>query len=205
MMLAACLVSIGILRAQRDELRSFFLGKEVTLKIDLPATYKGIDLRFDQPEPLNWEQYSGRLKRSGISLTKGQRVTVTAIVVKKNMVEIHLDGGGFRTFKDRSFVSESATPVDKRRERTERGLDLENSGRQSEQSRRDRGAYTRSEAERQVLRRHGGSRFNLRWKVAVDVTPDYVMRKLKPYIDFGELEISQPARARLEPGSRTRQ
>jgi hypothetical protein len=71
MMLAACLVSIGILGAQGDEPPSFFLGKEVTLKIDLPATHKGIDLRFDgRPEPMNWSQYSGRLKRFGISLRR---------------------------------------------------------------------------------------------------------------------------------------
>jgi hypothetical protein len=219
--LAACLISVGLLRAQplpaqEDALRSFFLGKQVRLKIDLPATHKGIDLQLDRAEPMNWREYSERLRRFGIALRKGEHVTVTAIVVKKSMMELHLNGGGFGTHKDRSFTSESAPRVEKtseearlekevkretdpkRREKLQRRLDSVRSEREPEQSRRDGEAYDRTEARREALRMDGGSRFNLRWKAPVatiGVTPDYVMIKLQRYIDFSELEGSQAPRA----------
>jgi hypothetical protein len=43
-------------------LDSCFTGKEVLVKIDMPGSQKGIDLRFDKSAPMNWDEYSSRTK-----------------------------------------------------------------------------------------------------------------------------------------------
>ena len=47
---------------------------------------------------MDWKDYSGRIKQFGTAIRKGDTARVTAIVVKKDMIEFQLDGGGFGTF-----------------------------------------------------------------------------------------------------------
>ncbi len=90
------------LLAQNDTgpLANYFLGKEVVVKIDMPASQQGVDLRYDKDDPMNWKEYSGRLKKYGIALRKGDTARVTGLVVKNDRIEFQLDGGGYGTFFD---------------------------------------------------------------------------------------------------------
>lgn len=209
LLLTGCLAFAGFLQAEeRPEeagLRKAFLGKQVMLKIDMPGTQLGVDLRLDRPEPMDWRQYSQRLKQYGVSLGKGEFVTVTTIVVKKDMMEFQLNGGGFGTMRDNSATSESSYTVSKtsteirlekelkketdpeKRKQLQKELDRERSAREREQQRQNADAEARTEAKRQVLRIEGGARFNLRWNAPIEtvgLTPEVVMRQLGPYIDF---------------------
>lgn len=83
--LGCYVILAGSAQADDAELRQFFLGKQVTVKIDMPATPKGIDLHFDKGEPMNWSEYSDRLKQYGVALRRGEQVTVTNIVSKKRL------------------------------------------------------------------------------------------------------------------------
>jgi hypothetical protein len=78
-------------------IESYFTGKQVTIKIDMPGTQKGVDLRFSKTTPLDWKEYSSRIKQFGSAIHKGDTVRITTIVVKKDMIEFQLDGGGFGT------------------------------------------------------------------------------------------------------------
>ncbi len=89
-------------------LQDYFVGRQVRLKIEMPGTAKGVDLRVDAGDPMDWRQYSSRLKECGPAIRSGDRSTVTTIIVKKNLIEFHLDGGGFGTFWDDS--STTVTP-----------------------------------------------------------------------------------------------
>src|SRR5277367_2651418 len=89
------------LRAQSAaDLPGYFQGKQVQTKIDMPGTQQGVDLRFDRGTPMDWKQYSSRLKQFGVAIPKEARATVTSVVVKKDMIEFQLDGGGFGTAGD---------------------------------------------------------------------------------------------------------
>src|SRR6185369_10947354 len=111
MLQRACSVSVLVLgialsspavQAQSSTLQSFFVGKQVKLKIDMPGTQKGVDLNMDRDDPMDWKQYSNRLKEFGPAIRTGDRSTVTTITVKKTLIEFQLDGGGFGTFWDDS-------------------------------------------------------------------------------------------------------
>lgn len=60
---------------------AYFTGKQVVLKIDMPGTQKGVDLKFNKPSPMDWKEYSSRLKQFGAAIHKGDTVRVTSIVV----------------------------------------------------------------------------------------------------------------------------
>ena len=68
------------------------------LKIDMPGTQQGVDLRFNKDNPMNWKEYSNRLKSNGVAIHKGDTARITAFVVKDDRIEFQLDGGGFGTF-----------------------------------------------------------------------------------------------------------
>jgi hypothetical protein len=63
---------------------SYFTGKEVVVKIDMPGTQKGIDLRFNKDNPMDWKEYSSRLKQYGVAIRKGDTARVTGIVVSRS-------------------------------------------------------------------------------------------------------------------------
>src|SRR5271165_639908 len=77
---AICALSLAAQGAP-SALEGYFTGKEVQLKIDMPGTQKGVDLRFDQGSPMNWKEYSSRVKQFGAAIRKGDQARVTAIVV----------------------------------------------------------------------------------------------------------------------------
>ena len=105
----ACCFSEPVLRLLRRprpfaqgeaELRDFFEGKSVRVKMDMPATQQGIDVYPDARRPINFEEYSARVKASGISIRTGDSVIVTRVRLKDKIIEFQLAGGGYGTFGD---------------------------------------------------------------------------------------------------------
>jgi len=197
-----------------SDIVGYFSGKEVLVKIDMPGTQKGIDLRFNKPDPMNWKDYSSRIKQCGTAIHKGQTARVTSIVVKKDMIEFQLDGGGFGTFGDDTNTSVTAKPVDKssyeksleqqiantddpdKKAQLQRDLDREQAKRQREDAANQRAAQVASQIKAaQVMdkRLQGGSRFNLRWQGSIppdQLTPDAIMARLSQYVDFGPMQAA---------------
>lgn len=203
--------------ASSDSIVSYFTGKQVVAKIDMPGTQKGIDLRFNKPVPMDWKESSSRIKQFGPAIRKGDVVRITAIVVKKDMIEFQLDGGGFGTFGDDTTTTVTAKPVEKsnyeksleqqiaqtdddnKRRQLQRDLDHERSRRERENAANQRAAQVASQIKAQQVadnRTRGGSRFNLRWSKSIpenQLSPEAVMALLAEYIDFSSLQTGAPA------------
>ena len=205
---------------------SYFSGKQVLVKIDMPGTQKGIDLRFNKPSPMDWKEYSSRLKQCGAAIRKGDIARVTTVLVKKDMIEFQLDGGGFGTFGDdtNSTVVAKVVPKsdyeksleqqiantddpDKKRQ-LQRDLDRERARRERQDAINQSAAQVASQIKAQQVmdrRMQGGSRFNLRWQGSIpaeQLTPDAVMARLSEYIDFSGFqagEAPQPAAPPMGP------
>lgn len=201
-------------------LQNYFVGKQVTLQIDMPGTQQGVDLRLDRDDPMDWKQYSSRLKQFGPAIRTGDRATVTTLAVKKNLIEFQLDGGGFGTFWDDTDTTVTPYHVGKssyekqlerdinntsdpqRKRDLQRELNHVRNQREREQRADDRAASIASQIKAQQVsdkRLRGGSRFNLRWGAAIpqdQLTPEAVMKLLDAYVDFGNL---QQQKAILKP------
>ena len=185
-----------------------FEGKQVVVKMDMPATQKGVDIYPDRQPTLDTKSYGDRVKQFGVSLRNGDTTMVTKVKINKDNVEFQLGGGGFGTARDNSDTSVHFTPADKsdrekelerqlsnetdpdRRRSLQRELDYV----RAERERRD--AYNRARAEDDAAmrtqqvdmkRQQGGSRFNIRLdarKMGDSLTPQVVMDMLAAYVDF---------------------
>jgi len=209
-----------------SDIVSYFSGKQVLVKIDMPGTQKGIDLRFNKPSPMDWKEYSSRLKQCGAAIRKGDIARVTTVVVKKDMIEFQLDGGGFGTFGDDTNTTVVAKVVPKsdyeksleqqiantddpdKKRQLQRDLDRERARRERQDAINQSAAQVASQIKAQQVmdkRMQGGSRFNLRWQGSIpaeQLTPDAVMARLSEYIDFSGLqtgEAPQPAAPPMGP------
>ena len=201
------------------DVQNYFQGKQVQLKIDMPGTQQGVDLRFDRGTPMDWKQYSSRLKKFGVSIPKDERATVTTVVVKKDMIEFQLDGGGFGTFGDDTNTTVEAKPVEKsnyekqlerdiantddpdQKRGLQRSLDRERDRRERQDAANRRAAQVASQIKAQQVaqdRMRGGSRFNLRWTGSIpaeQLNPEAVMKVLAPYVEFADSQAAEPASA----------
>jgi hypothetical protein len=208
-LLAAALCALP-LSAQNDpnSLASYFTGKEVVLKIDMPGSQQGVDLRYNKDVPMNWKEYANRLKSNGVAIHKGDTARVTAVVLKDDRIEFQLDGGGFGTFGDDTNATVTPKTVDKsdyekqlekqianttdddERRRLQRDLDRERSRRERQDADNRNAAQVASQIKAQQIsdkRLQGGSRFNLRWSGQIPAdqkTPDAVMKLLADYVSF---------------------
>jgi hypothetical protein len=188
-------------------LQSYFMGKQVVVKIDMPGSQKGVDLRFNKPSPMDWKEYGGRVKQFGVAIRQGDVARITLLVVKKDMIEFQLDGGGFGTAGDDTNTTVQAKVADK----SQYEKDLENQIANTddpdkkvdlqrqldrERARRDRqnainqqqAEYAKQQKVQAVAqnRANGGSRFNLRWSGSVppNLSPQMVMQLLAAYVNF---------------------
>ena len=74
------------------EIKRYFEGRRVMLRIDMPGAADGVDIRVDRP--FDAQQHGDRIRRFGSSIRRGETATITTIKVKKDLVEFQLDGGG---------------------------------------------------------------------------------------------------------------
>jgi hypothetical protein len=191
-------------------LRTFFEGKRVTVKIDMPGTSQGVDVFPDAGRPLDYQRYGQKLKEFGTAIQAGDSQTITLIKVKKDLIEFQLGGGGFGTFGDDASSSVYIPTVDKsNREkdlekrvktehdpRTKRELqrelddlrrDRERENRRVDAEKRDAEERKKERIAEQRLR--GGSRFNLRFADGVPggIKPEEVMAALQEWVDFSSI------------------
>jgi len=98
----AALLQAAPVAAQSEEaLRRAFEGNFVVVKMDMPATHKGVDVHPDRDPDIDSSSYSDRVREFGIALREGERILVTGIKVKKKKnIEFHLAGGGYGVFGD---------------------------------------------------------------------------------------------------------
>lgn len=199
--------------AAQDEaaFRKFFEGRRVTLKIDMPGTSDGVDVRPDRP--FDAGRQTDRLQRYGVSIRQGDQATVTLVKVKKDLIEFHLDGGGFGTFGDDTSTTVDMPLVQKsnreldleklvkretdsaRRRTLQRELDDLKNARERENRRITAEKAVAEEQKRnQVAARRlaGGSRFNIRFANAVPgaLRPQDVQDALGEYVDFSNTTAS---------------
>src|SRR5829696_6190515 len=165
------------------ELKQFFEGKSVRVKIDMPATQQGIDVFPDSRRPVNFDEYSVRVKASGVSIKNGDSVMVTRVRVKEKLIEFQLAGGGYGTFGDDTTgsVYTGSTPKSNRekdleklvknetnttrKRQLQRELDDLRNERAREDLRNQNAAAAAGEAKKSRIadnRLHSGSRFNIR-------------------------------------------
>jgi hypothetical protein len=215
---AALLIVAAPLQAQNEGvLRQAFEGKVVTVKIDMPATQKGVDVFPMEQMPVNFREVAQRLKDNSTSLKIGQQVMVTKVLVKSNShIEFQLGGGGYGTFGDNTsdgsglgFTAQGETKAEKslrdsvkkaqgptKRKQFERELASLRQERERENARAEaeaKQAQSVIEANLRAKRAESGSRFNVRYKNGIPsdaLTPDGLMRALGQYVDFGSASVA---------------
>jgi hypothetical protein len=206
-------------QCQPSSLEEYFKGKQVVVKLDMPGTQRGVDLKFSDASPMNWKEYSSRIKANGVAIHQGDIARITNFVVKKDMIELQLDGGGFGTFGDDSSTTVAArtegksdyerdlerqlnvtTDPDQRR-RIQRDLDRARSRRESQNAANEGEAKIASQLKEQQVadkRLRGGSRFNLRWQGSVPSdlrNPEAVISLLGEYLRFDVPSQAPPSSA----------
>lgn len=72
------------------ELQVFFEGKQVVLRIDMPATTSGVNLYPERSRALDYREYSERLKTHGTALKAGSIASINQLKVKSNHLELQL-------------------------------------------------------------------------------------------------------------------
>lgn len=222
---AVTLTLLGALPASAQNeaaLRQYFEGRTVVMRIDMPASQKGVDLHPDSPQPFNPGEHSSRLAYFGVSLRPGDEVPVTKIKVKDDLIEFQLGGGGWGTWGD-SAGGTYIPPVTKsnrekdlereikrendpdRRRRLQRELDDLRREREREEARNRvvQEIADREKREREHdLAMQKGSRFNLRFENKVPLsaqTPEALMRVLGEFLEF---PWAEPRRARRDADRR---
>jgi hypothetical protein len=218
-LLPVCLVAAvasPVYAQSEPELRDYFEGKSVAVKLDMPATQEGIDVYPDARRAIDFAQYSARVKSTGVAIRKGESVMITKIRVKEKLIEFQLAGGGYGTFgDDTGSVSAVTTPKSRREKDLENLVKAETnadrkrrlqselndlrSDREREDSRNKAVAATAEEAKKARIatsRLHSGSRFNIRYAEGVPrgLDADGVMRALAEYVEFPFASDRRPAR-----------
>lgn len=207
--LGAVLVTAGLGQDREAPLRQYFEGKQVVVKMDMPATKDGVDVQFGSPQPIDFREYSNRIKNKGVSLRNGDRVMITTVKVKDNLIEFQLGGGGWGTLSDNGapMMSPQIKGKTDREKDLERRIDQERDSRTKRDMQRDLdrmrdsrerrnsderaraeeiNSSRREENERKAL--GAGSRFNIRFQKGYfkeqSPTPEMVMQALGQYVDF---------------------
>jgi hypothetical protein len=220
--LCAWLVASPAFAQSEAALKEFFEGKRVITKLDMPATQTGVDVYADARRPMNFEEYSNRLKAVGVSIRAGDTVMITRIKIKDKLVEFQLAGGGYGTAGDDTdgSVYVPGTPKSNREKTLEREVKSEADAARRrrlqgelddlrrEREREDhRNAVISAAAGEEKKRRiaeqrlHAGSRFNIRYQGAVPagLTPGGVMAALADFVEFPFVDDGAPRQIARDP------
>jgi hypothetical protein len=211
--LVACAVGTALATASpaaaqnEAALKSYFEGRRVTVRLDMPGSADGVDVRADASRAVDFSRYNTDLKRYGTAIHSGDSVVVSLVKVKKDLIEFQLAGGGFGTFGDDTSTSANLAPVEKsqrekdlekrvtneddrdRRRRLQGDLDDMRERRERENRRisAERERVEEIKKERIAEQRlRSGSRFNLRYSRAVPpgLRPEDVIAALAEYVNF---------------------
>jgi hypothetical protein len=215
----ALLLAAPPLAAQDEEaLKRFFEGRRVVVRIEMPATSDGVDIYPEREASLDWGKVGSRNRSAGVAVREGDRLAVTKVKVKDDLIEFQLGGGGFNAFHDSSSsVSLPRAPKTSRERELERevkqetdphrrrGLQRELDELRYEREREDDrtravdAAANEERRERDRERALGmGSRFNVRYEDRVPagvLTPEGLMGALSAYVEFPGTGFDAPERA----------
>jgi hypothetical protein len=221
---AAVVLGVAVAPAQAQtewDLKQAFEGKFVIVKMDMPATQRGVDLYPDRQPSVDFREYSARVREFGVALKPGDRIMITTVRVKKKNIEFQLGGGGYGVFGDDSgyvyVPEESKSRREKdlekwikderdyeRRRRMQRELDELRRDRERENRRarsESRELTAQKESEIASKRLDAGSRFNLwfeEYRLASRVpTPREMRLMLSQFVDF---EDGPTTRREMTPG-----
>jgi hypothetical protein len=201
------MVAQHVYAQSEDQLKEYFEGKTVVVRINMPATQAGIDVFADARRPINFDEYSARVKSTGIALRSGESVMITKIRIKDKLIEFQLGGGGYGTAGDDTDTNvyvpsaaktsrekelerlvKSETDVPRKRRLQNELDDLRKDREREDQRNRAVSAAASEEKKRRIAeqRLHGGSRFNIRYQNGVPpgVTPGGIMAALVEYVEF---------------------
>ena len=71
-----------------------FDGKTVAIKLDMPATARGVEVDADKQNRVNPAKNQKRLKTYGTAIKSGESARVTNVRVSKDEISFELSGGG---------------------------------------------------------------------------------------------------------------
>lgn len=209
LVIIALFAASGVSAQTEADLKQYFEGRHVALKLDMPATKDGVNVYPDREQSINYSEYASRIKRHGTSIRCGESILVTKVKVKDKHIEFQLGGGGYGTVGDEtdSSVYVQTASRSRREKHLEDELKRESdpqrrkrlkdelSDLRREREREDRInrelAADAQEAKRARIEQkalQGGSRFNVYFSAIP--TPDTLMMALSKYVDFSE--IAQP-------------
>lgn len=209
MFAAVLLAAAPAVSAQtEDALRSYFEGKSVRIKLEMPGTSQGVEVYPGTSQPVDFPQHASRLKKFGTAYRRGDEALITKVKLKDDHIEFQLGGGGYGTFgdDDSPYVSFSPAPKTEREKNLERDvnkttdaeqkrklreeLDRLRKSREREDNRNRAEAAQAQQAKEANIRQRrieGGSRFNIRYRgglPASALTPESVMAALGEYLEF---------------------
>ena len=195
-------------------LREYFEGKQVVLKMDMPATKEGMNLRADRLPRIDRKKYEKKLNRYGTSIYQGWPIRITLIKVKKKHIEFQLEGGGCGAQYVRRKEYPPTPPTEQEinleteletmeshypevRRAAEERLEELHYEREQEDARLRAVAAEEYAAEKRRVREialASGSRFNLRFNKRVPrdaLTPEGFMAVLAEYVDFSPEAVEE--------------
>ncbi len=206
------------LAAQSEaDLKRYFEGKRVVLRIDMPGTEQGVDVYPGTDRPLDYPRYASRLKDHGTAMRAGDVAMITKIRVKSSHIEFQLDGGGYGTMGDETSTSVHVGSAPKstreknleaevkrvkdpvRRREMQEELDDLRKAREREDARNRAEVADAEEQKKENLRQRrisGGSRFNVRYRDALPaevLTPQGLEASLAEYVTFPTLPVNAAA------------
>jgi hypothetical protein len=186
-------------------------GTTITVKIDMPASSDGVDIRPGTDFPLDVPKTADRIKKYGVGVNTGQAIMITKVVVKSRNIEVQLGGGGYGTFGD-AVASAAETPTVAYQGETPREKDLKQQLKytddywerqrirreldyiESERNRNNQAADQINAQARQMeqiniqqKRATAGSRFNIRYDKNMPdsaATRNGIVAALSRYVDF---------------------
>jgi hypothetical protein len=184
-------------------------GRRVVVLVDMPGSSTGIDVWPDTSRPIDYNALGDGLRTYGVSIPNGSTSMITKIKVRKKLVEVQLDGGGYsgstsgpfinttvrKSQRERDIEAEMKTADDATKKRLRNELrDLQNARQREEGRLKAEAEQARllAEAQGRELRARSGSRFNVRFAERVPesaMTPEAILAALEPVM---QLEGSAP-------------
>jgi len=200
--------SRAALAQSEEQIRAYFEGSSVRVKLEMPGTSQGVDVYPGRLQPIDFPRHASRLKRFGTAIRRGEGVLVTKVKLKDDLIEFQLGGGGYGTFGDDASthvsvplasktvreknlerdIPRTTDPVQLRKLKEE--LDALKRAREREDARNRAEAVQAQQAKEANIRQRrleGGSRFNLRYSPVVPpeaITPEGIMQALAAYVEF---------------------
>ena len=210
--LAAILFLLPGAAAAQDEasLRTALEGRQLTVTIDMPASHRGVDLRFDREEPFDVSENASRIRQYDVGIPEGRRAQVTRVKVKDDLIEVHLGGGGFNWGSDTTTQTFTASSKSSRESDLDKRIRDETDASRKRELQRERDDLRRQRERRDDRRRNeveehnrdarerdrerslrSGSRFNLRFRKRVlpeALTAEGMLRYLERWASASGVE-----------------